>query len=402
MRCASVLAPVAMSDSPAGRSTPLDLLTSRLSFAERPTDAEIRAAPASPAVYLLVASDGVPVQLGTTQHLRRMLAMRLAETAAARADLGEIVRGVHWRSAACAFEATWCYYRMARALRPREYRKLISFGPAEFLRVDGSCPLPEIAVTPNVWREVGEFFGPFPTSRAASAALDGLRELFDLCRYPEQWRASPRGTRCAYADMQRCDAPCDGGAPVAAMIERTRAAWRFACDGPQDWLVHATRQMTAAARALRFEEAAAWKRRIDDAGGWHAGSAGKARRAEGLRFLLALPATRRRSWKLMRFELGAMLDGPVAPPRKLRSSAAALLDAAAPDEPDDAVRMEQTWLLATLLYDDRKAIVLPLADRTRDVLLDELESRVREFRPLPMPSADPAADVVSEDHGATA
>lgn len=347
-----------------------------------PDEAAIRALPATPAVYLLHDDAARPVQLATTQDLRRALRARLVERTQAdprRADLSAVVRGVRWCEVHSAFEGRWRYWQVARELHPVDYRERIGFGPAHFLHLDERAEIPEIAVTSKVWSTPGACVGPWPTQAAAREALEGLWDLFDLCRYPEQVRRAPHGTRCAYAEMGRCDAPCDGGAPLSTYRERVGAAWRFACGAIDDWRREATERMRAAAAAQRFEAAGLLKEQLAFAARWQNLWA-LARPVTDLYAVFAIPVPRRRVWKLFCFALGEISAGSVARTRDLANATGAFLgspelvhgisaEAATPPSsapPADAVaRMEQTWLFTQFLFrrESDNAVVVWLAGR---------------------------------------
>ena len=345
----------------------------------RPTADDLAALPGCPALYLLVDSAGKPVQLASTQSLKRLLISRLTDPLRQRpgkADLAEIARGVRWRRLSTPFEGRWWYYRLAREVHPKEYRRLISFGPAYFLCVDWDEPAPELRVTERIWCTAGQFVGPWATHKACQEALQGLRDLFDLCRYPEQVRAAPRGTRCAYAEMGRCDAPCDGSAPLENYAARCRAAWRFAGGAVDEWMDGAGERMQRAAAERAYEQAGQIKQQVDFAHKWKTQWAGRVRPAERLNYLLGLAVTRRRAWKLYLFRRGHLADGPVVSDRRLVVDVRAWLGtelARQPEQLADTVRAEQTWLFCHFLFNREAdaALMIALPDNDVPVGLEE-------------------------------
>ncbi|MBU0717091.1 MAG: hypothetical protein KJ749_02490, partial [Planctomycetes bacterium] len=91
-----------------------DLITPALpdvhTWTGRPGADEFAGLPGGPAVLLFVDEHGTPVQLLTTQQLRRFVTSRLSEpedVRRGRTDLAEVVRGVRWRRVHCQFEARW-------------------------------------------------------------------------------------------------------------------------------------------------------------------------------------------------------------------------------------------------------------------------------------------------------
>ncbi|MBI5865328.1 MAG: hypothetical protein HZB38_12625 [Planctomycetes bacterium] len=311
--------------------------------------------PGVPAVYLLVDAEKTPIQLATTQHLRRAVTSRLsrpdASTPSKRAELSGIVASVRWRPVTCVFEAAWVYYRLARELHPTDYLDRIAFGPAWFLHADWSRPVAEIRVTDRIWRTPGEFVGPWPTQRAAQQALEGLWDLFDLCREPEQVRRAPAGQRCAYADMGRCDAPCDGTAPLVPYTDRVRQAWKLAVDGPDAWLLDADARMRAAAAAQQYERAALLKKQIEFARKWAVATAPGVLHDSAMQFVLAFPVTRRRAWAMFLFRFGGLEAGPAIANRRLTQELEPWLRTATTRTlvEADEIRMHQTWLFSRWL-----------------------------------------------------
>jgi excinuclease UvrABC nuclease subunit len=244
---------------------------------------------------------------------------------------------------------------------------MVAFGPAWFLNVDWDAPVPEIRVSNQVWCAAGEFIGPWPTQHAARETLDGLSDLFDLCRDPEQLRQVPRGTRCTYAEMRRCDAPCDGSAPLAGYSERCRAAWRFLSGGCGEWIDQATARMKQAAAVQKYELAALLRQQVRFAEVWRAQWAPHVQPAEQMCYLLGLRATRRQAIKLLLFRAGHLTDGPLIPIRRAAPEAATWLrEQLGQPVPEMASvpRMEQTWLWGHFLYGSERetALLVPLPD----------------------------------------
>jgi excinuclease UvrABC nuclease subunit len=363
----------------------------------RPQPDQLAPLPGCPAVLLFVDEAEKPVQLLTTQQLKRLVTSRLSEPPEprrGRADLAAVVRGVRWRPTHSPFEARWWYYRLARVLHPREYRKLVSFGPAWFLQANWAEAVPELRVTERVWCLEGEFVGPWPAQRSCRQALEGLWDLFELCRYPEQIRKAPAGSPCAYADMGRCDAPCNGSVPLKRYADRMHSAWRFAQGGVAAWIHSATERMKQAAGEQRYELAGQLKQQLEFARSWQQHWSPTVYPARDMNLLLVIPATRRKAWKLFLFRQGHLTDGPLLSQRKLPTETTAWLteQLSQPVDTltarlDDVVRMEQTWLVAHFLQHKaaRTALIEYLPDATvppdleaslRDVL--EHRQRTRE------------------------
>ncbi|QOJ15513.1 MAG: hypothetical protein HRU75_13055 [Planctomycetia bacterium] len=323
--------------------------------------------PAAPAVYLLTDEHGSAVQLATTQHLRSAVTARLAPPAAEgaaqptgtasgrRAELASVVRAVRWREVGGAFEARWRYYRACRDAWPRRYRELLPFAPAAFLHFVSGREVPEIRVSERVYADGDAYIGPWSLPGEAQRALEGLQDLFELCRYPAEVRRAPAGRRCPYADMGRCDAPCDGSAPMERYAARVSAAWRFVCGQTEECNLDVQSRMARAAAGLRFEEAGVLKRQAEFIRRWQRDTAPRILSAADWCLWFATRVARRQAWTMHLFDRGALrVQGPVAAKRLAAEApgwiAATLREIDGSPSPEDpALRMEQAWLVAQWL-----------------------------------------------------
>lgn len=168
------------------------------------------------AVYLLSAR-GAPVLLATTANLRHAIEMRLGSgRPAQQTDYRAITSHISWRYVHHAFAANWWCLLAVRKYHPSNYRTLLAWRPAWFLRVDtgtGAAP-PSIDVLNQSGDSSGSVFGPFASRRVARELADWLLEQFDLCRYEDILRRYPHGQACAYKEMGKCPAPCDGSISI--------------------------------------------------------------------------------------------------------------------------------------------------------------------------------------------
>ncbi|GMV95956.1 MAG: hypothetical protein AMXMBFR83_03250 [Phycisphaerae bacterium] len=253
-----------------------------------------RAWPGHGGVYLLTDGEDRLVQLAAAADLRRALSVRLCppkpgespvgEAAPAgrpRADLSQIVRRVRWRRADSMFEITWEYYRLARLLMPETYLRQVGFGPCWFVHVDPAAEHPRFSAGKHLRGPPGAELGPFATQADAARFIEILEDAFDLCRYHHVLVQAPHGRPCAYLDMGKCPAPCDGRVPMAAYREMIASALAFAAGrrGPafEQW----ESAMRQAADQRAYERAAAIRQTLE-----------RARRIEHEVFRLVVPIER--------------------------------------------------------------------------------------------------------------
>lgn len=228
-----------------------------------------RALPSHGGVYLIVDRDDRPVLLASGQDLRRVVVSRLAasppDQKTKRANLGQVAARVYWRDTFSRFEAAWAHWRIARVFNPKSYRESIAFSPAWFLRVDLAERTPRFKPV-HQWRADGaRIIGPFATRRHADDWIGMLTDAFDLCRDHPILEQAPHGRPCAYFDMGRCSAPCNGSIPLAEYRQAVSSAADFSSGNHAPHLAFLKEAMRAAATGLSFEKAAALKHTLEHA-----------------------------------------------------------------------------------------------------------------------------------------
>ena len=120
-------------------------------------------------------------------------------------------------------------------------------------RVDGAFP--HLALVGEA--EPGaDAFGPFPSRRLAGRFAEALADAFDLCRCYAGGRQIPVADGCAYKQMGRCGAPCDGSMSMADYRHAVQEAVRFAGGDRQPLRQRLAAGMREAAAAMDYERAA--------------------------------------------------------------------------------------------------------------------------------------------------
>ncbi len=203
------------------------------------------------------------------QNLRRVLNHRLSPPAESggrpRADLRAVTRRIRWTPTHSTFETSLEYLRIARQLNPDGYRRDLAFGPLWFARVNPEGPYPRwvadrFAFTPPVVD-----VGPFRDRASCRRFIELLEDLFDLCRHHDVLKQAPNGQACAYKEMGKCPAPCDGTIGVDEYRQSIVASVEFARGVTDRHLAQLERAMVSAGRDLHFETAARIRERIDRA-----------------------------------------------------------------------------------------------------------------------------------------
>lgn len=226
----------------------------------------LKTVPARWVVYLLADERDQPVQLLCVKNLRHSLKRRLGgqETIGPtkRVNYRDLIRYIHWRRVDSAFEADWLYYEAARQVFPESYQGMVGFRPAWFLHVNPDAIFPRYTKTTDLTNRPGELIGPIEDKHAAGKLIQWVEDWFDLCRYYNILVEAPHGSACAYKEMGKCPAPCDGSISMEQYRWLIEWSARTLVD-PSEFLRDQTRRMQQAAADLRFEIAGKIKAFID-------------------------------------------------------------------------------------------------------------------------------------------
>lgn len=348
-----------------------------------PTPDWLKPIPGCGGVYLLATDTDQLIQLASAGSLRRAIRSRLMGGSAdaqgdegtrrsRRADVSRITRRIWWRTAWSPLEVGYRYWQIARALLPKTYLKQVAFGPSWFVHVDPAAAIPHFAVGKRLQGPPGVDLGPFARQADAQRFLQILEDVFDLCRYQHILEQAPNGTPCAYAEMGRCAAPCDGSLPMDEYRVTLRAALSFARGGRPPVLQRLEQAMQDAAEELAFERAAALKQRLERAREIeHRAFAGIAPVSD-FNYLIVQRGRGKthvrpffvRAGTLAPGEERRLKDLPKAVPDWLQRIETMMNASPVTDAPDDRqVRSEQIWLIAHHLFKrDRPGLFLPVAE----------------------------------------
>lgn len=231
-----------------------------------PLEAFLKDVPAKWVVYLMTDADDRPVQLLCVKNLRYSLKRRLGEaedlTRSKRVDYRAIVRRVHWRRVCSAFEADAVYLEAAREFFPQTYRGMTGFQPAWFIHVNPDADFPRYTKTIDPSIKTGMLIGPVEDKHAAARLMEETTDWFDLCRYYNILTQSPHATACAYKEMGKCPAPCDG--TISMDQYRRLVQWSAqTIISPEELIRSSTKRMQSAAAELKFEAAKKIKQFVD-------------------------------------------------------------------------------------------------------------------------------------------
>jgi len=218
--------------------------------------------PDKPGVYILRDRTGRVIYIGKASSLRNRVRwyFRAGTLRSADPKLRGLIRSVAdlnvivCRSEA---EAALTEGRLIKDFRPRYNTFFRDDKRFLMLKVDLREPLPRFS-TCRVRKEDGaEYFGPYPSAKAARAALDFVEKRFGLRKCRARMPGADERRHCLYETMRYCSAPCIGRISAAEYRRRVAAACRFLRGESREDLEQLRRAMEEAAQRQEFERAAA-------------------------------------------------------------------------------------------------------------------------------------------------
>lgn len=256
--------------------------------ADAGVEAEYLLLPDAGGVAIFEDGDARAVMIATTGSLRGLARRRLSraggEAVGARTDYRAVCARVVGIVCESSLEAEAVYLRQTRERMPLAYATVIERWRAWMVRVDPDAQHPEWSKTnlghggaagdakarsaskgaPRGVCGGGVLIGPIRDKDAAARVIELAVDGFDLCRYPNLLQQSPQATACAYKEMGRCPAPCDGSESLESYRARVREAASGVCASTRQGVRNSMEsRMQAAALAGEYEHAARCKRAID-------------------------------------------------------------------------------------------------------------------------------------------
>ena len=322
---------------------------------ERPFDTQ--QLPAHGGVYAFADTSGAIVQLSSAENLRRAVAFRLYPSDGSakrpRTDLLAITNRVWWKPTHSQFETFLEFHEIARCLYPGRHRKMCAFGPSWFAGINLNDQFPRWLAGHDPFAGESACVGPFATRRKCEEFVKQIEDLFSLCRYHNILEQTPRGEACAYFEMQRCPAPCDGTIPFDQCREALARSVDFVLGAKEPLRLRLRRRMKAASDDLDFERANRDKQDLDTAEALATLLAHKHRQVGNFRYLIIQRAGGRTKVKAFVVSQGDIRPTEPAKLKELERVAPQWLaragQAAGPARVDSAFAAERIWLISHFL-----------------------------------------------------
>ena len=228
-------------------------------------DAQLKALPDSPGVYLFHDRDGMVLYVGKAKSLRKRVQSYFRREAYATlktAELVDRIDEIEFLGTGSEHEALLLEQNMIKRHRPPFNIRLRDDKSYPYIAVTAGDEYPRVMFTRERHRKGVLYFGPYSSAKKVRETLDVLNRVFPYrpCEGPTPGRRS--GVPCLDHHIGRCAAPC-----VGLISQEDYAA---VIDGVVEFLSGRVRplerrleqQMKDAAARHEFEEAARYRNRL--------------------------------------------------------------------------------------------------------------------------------------------
>jgi excinuclease ABC subunit C len=227
--------------------------------------AQLKALPAKPGVYLFRDRDGRALYIGKAKSLRSRVRSYFQRGGDGRMQMGRLVErisDVEVIVTGTEAEALHVEQNLVKRHRPPFNIRLRDDKSFPYIAVTVEDEYPRVMFTRERHRRGVVYFGPYANAKKVRETLDVLNRVFQYrpCEGPKPGRHS--GIPCLDFHIDRCRAPCVGYVAKEEYREIIERVIEFLSGETQPILRDLERRMQEAAAGERFEDAARYRNRL--------------------------------------------------------------------------------------------------------------------------------------------
>src|SRR4029077_4057883 len=228
-------------------------------------EAQLKALPAKPGVYVFRGEDGRVLYIGKAKSLRPRVRSYFQATPDTRAQIAQLparVADIEVIVTRTEAEALHVEQNLVKRHRPPFNIRLRDDKSFPYIAVTVEDEYPRVMFTRERHRRGVVYFGPYANAKKVRETLDVLNRVFPYrpCEGPRPGRHS--GIPCLDYHIERCLAPCVGYVSKEAYREVIDGVVEFLSGNDKPIRAELDRQMRDAAAEERFEDAARYRNRL--------------------------------------------------------------------------------------------------------------------------------------------
>jgi len=224
---------------------------------------KVRSFPQTPGVYLMKDAAGRVIYVGKAKNLRSRAGSYFLKAAAEdprTAGLVREIRDIDYLDAESEIDALLVEARLIKDILPKYNKDLRDDKTFPYLEILTREEFPRVRFTREPKGKGTKLYGPFANPRGLRGAIQVLQKIFkfrtcslDISEDDRRWHWF---RPCLLASIQQCSAPCNLRISKVEYRKDIRRLQQFLEGNKKSLLTEMHQEMEAAARELRFEEAA--------------------------------------------------------------------------------------------------------------------------------------------------
>src|SRR6188472_3823922 len=228
-------------------------------------EAQLKALPAKPGVYVFRGEDGRVLYIGKAKSLRPRVRSYFQATPDTRVQIAQLpgrVADIEVIVTGTEAEALHVEQNLVKRHRPPFNIRLRDDKSFPYIAVTVEDEYPRVMFTRERHRRGVVYFGPYANAKKVRETLDVLNRVFQYrpCEGPQPGRHS--GIPCLDFHIERCHAPCVNYISKEAYGEIVEGVINFLAGDTRTIVRELQKQMREAAADERFEDAARYRNRL--------------------------------------------------------------------------------------------------------------------------------------------
>lgn len=222
-----------------------------------------RDAPAGPGVYRMIGAGGEVLYVGKAKSVRRRIASYTRGVGHTNriARMIALTQSMVFISTATESEALLLETNFIKQMKPRFNVLMRDDKSFPYILLTADHAAPQITKHRGAHARKGDYFGPFASVWAVNRTLNALQRAFLLRSCSDSYFAN-RTRPCLLHQIKRCSAPCTGEIGETDYAMLVREARDFLSGKSQVVRDRLAKEMSEAAEAMEFEQAARLRDRI--------------------------------------------------------------------------------------------------------------------------------------------
>ena len=220
--------------------------------------------PNKPGCYLMKGQTGKVIYVGKAINLRNRVRSYFHSSAELDIKTSQLVRrieDIEWIIVGSELEALILEMNLIKKYRPRYNIRLKDDKRYPYIKVHWADPFPKVTVTRRMVEDGSRYYGPYTSVWAVHQTLDVLRRIFPYLTCDRNITGQD-SRPCLYYDIKLCTGPCIGVIDQENYRQMIDDLCSFLGGHTDPIVARLHHEMEKASEALRFEQAAAIRDRI--------------------------------------------------------------------------------------------------------------------------------------------